>query len=274
MWKTVPKSPTTDGSFASSYSSSASSQSSSWFGGQRKKQLNNSLAPSTSPTGKAMLWSREDVPSAVSQSPTHAGITPPLGSLEVSQEERQSDLRRTKPLEELLADDTPDSQARRFAVEHGVPPYIVPPDALVAWSQTQTDRGIEVHLELDKQRSRNVEIWTVTWEKHVSGVIYKHGEFGDIRGVSAAASFLKGVRVRASKFVCTSLDGASSMTITAKPPMLPSFPVSVSTAFVLTRKGAGLRWLPACTDGRRSEDERIRRLSGVFAACQVASGAG
>eukprot|EP00962_Isochrysis_galbana_P000394 scaffold107_cov106-Isochrysis_galbana.AAC.22 len=240
-----------------------------------------------------MLWTREDIPSAVSHLsptagqvdarlpssataslPTHARPAAVLGTLESSREQQQSDLRRINPLEELEAADKPDAQARRFAVEHGVPPYIVPPDSLVAWTQTQTDRGIEVHLELDKQRSRNVEIWTVTWEKHVSGIICKNGEFCDIRGVTAAAAFLKGVRVRALKFVCTSLDGASSMTITAKPPMLPSFPVSVSIAYVLTRKGAGLRWLPACTDGRRSEDERIRRLSGVFAACQIASGAG
>ncbi len=175
---------------------------------------------------------------------------------------------------DLGQEDTPDSQARRFAVEHGVPPYIVPPDAVVSWTHKTTPRGIEVHLELDKTYSRCVEIWTVMWEKKMSGIIYRNGEFGDIRGVSAAAAFLKGVRVRASKFSCSSLDGSSTMTITAKPPMLPAFPVSVSTAYVLTRKGASLRWLPSSIEsGRRSEDERIRRLSGVFAACQLASSA-
>lgn len=232
------------------------------FGGEKKKVA----------TG-IQLWTKEDVPMAgvASGEPCALDATLVVDTDDVhdvgSGGARGAEPVGTSP--EGSGDaDSPDRSARKFAVEHGIPPYIVPPDRIIAWSHTHTSRGIEVQIQLDQVCTRTVEIWTVTWDTNMKGVINKNGEFGDIKGVHAAAAFLKGVRVRASKFACNALDGSGFMTITAKPPFGPSFPVSVSSVYVLTRVGAGLRWLPSKGDTRRSEDERIRRLSSVFQACQ------
>lgn len=284
MWKrSTPGAPTVGSS------SSGKDFSLSGFFPSRKAKPGAGLADAP---GK-MLWTKVELSLALKSAGPLAAASPPGAPQEKAQTNatdiavaeivlseqagrtdalpRRASLGGTLIDTDAMPEDIPDQRARKFAVNHGVPPYIVPPDSIVSWTHTNSARGIEVCLQLDKPYSRAVEIWTVSYATQVSGVIYRDGEFGDIRGVSAAAAFLKGVRVRASKFACTSLDGRSQMTITAKPPMLPSFPVSVSTAYVLTRKGASLRWMPATSEARRSEDERIRRLSAKF--CQMAASA-
>ena len=229
--------------------------SASWFPRQRKKRCEPQA-----------LWTREEVDAgqvgaerlaAASERAAAEAVPPSLAEPTAAES--------TEPMQQEQEQESPDSAARRFAVEHGVPPYIVPADRIVAWSQRRTAKGLEVHLELDQPCSRTVEVWTVFWDTKMSGVITKRGEFCEIKGVTAAAAFLKGVKVKATKFACPTLAGDATMTISAKAPMMPAFPVPISAVYVLNSKGAQMRWLKSGgSSARASEEAALHRLSHRF----------